>query len=268
MANPAFIASFKVPMTEKPTIDYNAQNLKLYTDIFNIQNTVRLLLVNFVEEAPEDGSIYGRQNGQWVVAGGGGGGGIPEAPVDNKTYGRKNAGWSEITSGTSSSAFNLYITGTRTGADNNYRGYTVFALLSSGMLLNKSTKWKFSLWVQATAAFNIGPIKLLKTAIGSTAVISSSDVTIGGSLTPLITPPSSSMFRVDVDTITTPLDGATDIWIAVYFPSTNAVNNNVGIMENVSMVKGFYILGDSTGVTDIPGAIATPYLISNIQQVP
>ena len=268
MANPAFVANFKVPMTEKPSIDFTPQSTKLYFDIFNIQNTIRLLLVNFVEEAPSDGNIYGRKDGQWVVAGGGGGGGIPEAPVDGKTYGRKNANWTEITSGAPSTAFNLYITGNMISMDNNYRGYTVFARLSSGALLNKSTKWKFSMWLQAAAAFNIGPIKLLKTLPGSTAVVSSSDVTIGGSTTPLVTPPSSSSFRIDTYTITTALDGANDVWIAVYFPSTNAVTNNVGIIESTSTVKGFYVSGNFTGNTTIPGSATTSYLVSNIQQVP
>jgi hypothetical protein len=47
-----------------------------------------------INDAPSDGSTYGRENGAWVVAGGGGG--VPEAPQDNFVYGRINATWIRI----------------------------------------------------------------------------------------------------------------------------------------------------------------------------
>lgn len=53
-------------------------------------------------DAPEDGNLYGRQDGEWVEIvpdEGGGGGGIEEAPVDGKRYERKNAGWVEALAG-------------------------------------------------------------------------------------------------------------------------------------------------------------------------
>jgi len=45
---------------------------------------------NWVEEAPEDGKLYGRKDAEWEEV-------IEEAPEDGKTYGRKNADWAEIT---------------------------------------------------------------------------------------------------------------------------------------------------------------------------
>jgi hypothetical protein len=47
-----------------------------------------------INDAPSDGSTYGRENGAWVVAGGGSG--VPEAPQDNYVYGRINANWVRV----------------------------------------------------------------------------------------------------------------------------------------------------------------------------
>lgn len=41
-----------------------------------------------VEEAPQDGQIYGRKDGEWVLA-------IQEAPIDDKSYVRRNGEWEE-----------------------------------------------------------------------------------------------------------------------------------------------------------------------------
>lgn len=92
MANQLYLAKVKFPLTEKPVTDYSAENQKVYQDVFNIQNTLRLVLSNFTEDAPADGNKYVRQDQNWVpealVDPG-----IPEAPVDNKEYARKNASW-------------------------------------------------------------------------------------------------------------------------------------------------------------------------------
>lgn len=44
-----------------------------------------------VDEAPEDGSLYARKNGDWVK--------IPiqaDAPEDTNTYGRKDGNWEQL----------------------------------------------------------------------------------------------------------------------------------------------------------------------------
>lgn len=38
----------------------------------NLRNNLRLLFASYTEEAPQDGTTYGRNNGAWVAAGGGG----------------------------------------------------------------------------------------------------------------------------------------------------------------------------------------------------
>lgn len=68
MANPIYLATLKLPLTEKPITEWSAENQKTYMDIFNLQNTFRLVISNFVEEAPQDGQKYVRKDGEWVLA--------------------------------------------------------------------------------------------------------------------------------------------------------------------------------------------------------
>lgn len=114
MANPTFLSSTKLPMTLKPTMSSVGANRPTYDDIFNIQNTIRILLAKFVEEAPIDGEAYERKDGGWVLAGdsvsipwGNITGNIADqtdlatalaaklsdAPSDGITYGRNNGAW-------------------------------------------------------------------------------------------------------------------------------------------------------------------------------
>lgn len=68
MADPIYLAKLKIPMTEKPETAWTPNMQATYNDIFNLQNTIRIILQNFVEEAPVDGVKYVRQNGKWVPA--------------------------------------------------------------------------------------------------------------------------------------------------------------------------------------------------------
>lgn len=97
MASPIYLTTLKLPLTEKPITAFSAENQATYTDIFNLQNTIKIVMQNFTEEAPEDGEEYVRKDGEWVQPTSSGG--IPEAPIDGKLYGRKDADWDEITAG-------------------------------------------------------------------------------------------------------------------------------------------------------------------------
>lgn len=59
-----------------------------------------------IEEAPIDGSTYGRSGGSWVEVTSGSSAGIEEAPIDGLLYGRKDSAWAEITSGSTSGSHN------------------------------------------------------------------------------------------------------------------------------------------------------------------
>jgi ribosomal protein L2 len=64
MANREALAEIKFPLMEKPTTPANQK--EIYSDIFEIQNVLRLMLIHLVEEAPMDGKKYARQDGTWV----------------------------------------------------------------------------------------------------------------------------------------------------------------------------------------------------------
>lgn len=64
MANPAYLLKYEFPLGEKPTT--LPTNRETYQDIFMLQNCIRILILNFVEEAPKDGLSYVRKDGQWV----------------------------------------------------------------------------------------------------------------------------------------------------------------------------------------------------------
>lgn len=65
MANPIYLATLKIPMTEKPETPWDPNWMATYKDVFNLQNTIRIILQNFVEEAPKDGTKYVRKDGKW-----------------------------------------------------------------------------------------------------------------------------------------------------------------------------------------------------------
>lgn len=86
MASPIYLASLQLPLTEKPVMAFSAEQQLIYQDIFNLQNTFKIVLANFTEEAPTDGKQYARKNGEWVeVTGGGGGGDKPELRLTGYT---------------------------------------------------------------------------------------------------------------------------------------------------------------------------------------
>lgn len=67
-----------------------------------------------IEEAPQDGSPYARQDAGWVPAPtGGGGGGIEEAPEDGTPYARQDATWVPVPAGGGGSGAGIYLSETQ-----------------------------------------------------------------------------------------------------------------------------------------------------------
>jgi len=87
------LSDVNYPLTLKPSIE--PTDLRLYTDIFSLQNTIRIMMQvldsNFISledeivvrllDAPEDGKLYGRKDGAWVEITAGPGP-TPEPTVD------------------------------------------------------------------------------------------------------------------------------------------------------------------------------------------
>lgn len=64
MAKPEALVAYKFPLTEKPIT--SPLERATYGDLFNIQNTLRLMMGVFVEEAPIDDKSYARKDQGWV----------------------------------------------------------------------------------------------------------------------------------------------------------------------------------------------------------
>lgn len=110
MANPIYVAKLKIPMTDKPRMAPSF-NYETYEDIFQVQNTIRLILSNFTEEAPKDGKQYAREDGTWteVTGGGGGGGGTVYSPGFVYTLPGYTASQSSLSAATDNSIRGLLI---------------------------------------------------------------------------------------------------------------------------------------------------------------
>jgi hypothetical protein len=59
------------------------------------RTTLGLGSMAVLNDAPSDGTVYGRQNAAWAAAGGG----LSDAPNDGTLYGRKSAAWSAVPAG-------------------------------------------------------------------------------------------------------------------------------------------------------------------------
>ncbi len=80
------------------TLVEKIQKTTWYNNILKTRDILLEIVSSAFSEAPIDGNIYGRKNGDWeqVVSGGGG---VEEAPEDGNTYGRKDATWEQIVVG-------------------------------------------------------------------------------------------------------------------------------------------------------------------------
>lgn len=182
---------------------------------------------------------------------GGGGGGISDAPADGKYYERRNNAWESR--GQVRPAISLPHIFTSTVA--NWSNYTIFIKLSGLQLLMYPDVWNFKLAAALPSAGSlfIGAIKVLETNLGSTTVLSSTTVTIGGSPTPTLSA-TTTVSPFQVDNIALPLRNDRDYWVAMYFTSSS--NPSLGQVTNASYgsVTSNYAVGNQTGVTTIPVA--------------
>lgn len=233
-------------------------DVAVFTDINALFTAVRLLAEEVTQiderliqleqtaltDAPEDGQTYGRKDGEWVpVTGGGGGGGNVTALAVPYVFGTTS---------------------------NNYSNYTIFTVLRSAQLLQYPAKWTFKLRLQvASGNINVGAIRVLTTLTNSTAVIASTNITIGGSTTPVLTPPvAGALNDYQLDTINLQLEAGKDYYCVVYFSSTS--NPNVAALTQVGLaVTSQYLTGNQSGVTTVPVIPAgTVYAMYDFRMVP
>lgn len=178
MANAIFLAKLKLPLTEKPQMAFSPETSGVYTDVFNLQNTFKIVLANFTEEAPNDGKQYARKNGEWVeVTGGGGGGDKPELRLTGYT----------VATDVDSTAITVQIPYTaRAGDLLLLTGYARAALtvppgwtLHTSVPYDSSTQFQFLLYktaVTADAGSNVTLSQAVSQRMGITALVAANAV--------------------------------------------------------------------------------------------
>lgn len=180
---------------------------------------------------------------------GGGGGGISDAPADGKEYLRRNNAW--VKQG--HARFALLPPHIFTSTVANWSNYTIFVKLTGLQLLLCPDVWNFKLAASlvSSGSLYIGAITVLETASGSTSVLSSTAVTIGGSASPTLSA-TTTIGAFTVDDIALPLRTDRDYWVAVYF--TAASNPTLAQLTGAptNMASGNFHLGNQTGVATIP----------------
>ena len=142
-----------------------------------------------------------------------------------------------------------------TSTTGSWAGFSIFAEAHGYVFFSFPASCKILFYV-ASGSMTADNIKILKTALNSSTVISSTTVTVGGSSTPTL----SAGFTFS-DAITITLDSTHDYWVAAHFSSSTAqVGGNATISQD--MVGG-YISGDHTGDSTIPSRTNpnNPYLI-------
>jgi hypothetical protein len=173
------------------------------------------------------GLIYGpRTSGVWplIPIGGGGGGGA------------------------SGSLVNITLN-TLAGSNANWQNYSQWIRFSGMGMLQFPASWVVKMQFRAGSPV-IGSMCIKRTLAGSTAVIDTTSVTIGGVTNPTLVSPGI----VTTDPISIALDDAHDYYFMVYFANVSAnASVSAGSGGNFSAASA---TGDQTGVTTIPTGTA------------
>lgn len=181
------------------------------------------------------------------------GGGITDAPSDGKYYLRRNGGWENYWSARQA----LIAPYTFTNEVANWSNFTVFVRLPGHLLLATVEKWNFKIAAKlpsGSGSIFVGAIKILETALGSTAVLASTTVTIGGSATPTLSA-TTTLTAYPVDDVALPLRLDRDYWVAMYF--TSGSNPTLGQGTIGGTAQGNFASANQTGTSTIPVAGTT-----------
>jgi hypothetical protein len=139
-----------------------------------------------------------------------------------------------------------------------WRNITIFYKLEGLPLL--ATPSSFALRLKfAAGSPEIGAMKILRTLQGSTSVLDSTTVTIGGVSNPTLTTPTN----VVTDSIAVALDREHDYSFAIYFSDVAANTSvSVGRRSGAGTNLAVFQTGNQTGVTTLPAMAGDLYLIA------
>lgn len=218
-------------------------------------------IINAVEEAPIDGQIYGRQDGNWEVVSGGSG--IPDAPADGELYGRKDNTWEVILTPTLEQVVdrNNGVTGDRNiYFENNDRLNNINA---NGSYISLN----FSDYNINSIGIDQGAGTINKTYGALTLYISNIDGTDGKGSTLLANPSSTNIagkfyLPVNGNSINEPITLAT---LEDLSPDITVTEDNVTIPDGTK-TRMYTLTGTSPQVITLPiiaNAIGSIYFITN-----
>ena len=150
--------------------------------------------------------------------------------------------------GASGSLVNITLN-TLAGSNANWQNYSQWIRFSGMGMLQFPASWVVKMQFRAGSPV-IGSMCIKRTLAGSTAVIDTTSVTIGGVTNPTLVSPGI----VTTDPISIALDDAHDYYFMVYFANVSAnASVSAGSGGNFSAASA---TGDQTGVTTIPTGTA------------
>jgi uncharacterized protein (DUF2345 family) len=115
---------------------------------------------------------------------------------------------------------NRYPPNTNTPA---FKNFSLAWLLPASFLKNACNSWRFGFsFCDGTASVSIGQMQVVQCTAGTTSVISTTAVTIGGSSTPTLT--GTNSFQQFTDTISLAVSNAYDYYFMLYFNNSGTVN--------------------------------------------
>jgi hypothetical protein len=165
--------------------------------------------------------------------------------------------WADETTGTIPSGGAIHPPNNQSAASAGWQNFTIFSKFQGPTLLCLPTSWKVLMKFTAGSPV-IGAMKILRTNTGSTSVLDSTNVQIGGNSAPTLSSPT----LVTTDAIALPLDRTHDYYFAIFL-ANNVANASVSVASNGSVnIASGYAAGDQSGVSTIPGLSTTnqPYL--------
>lgn len=146
----------------------------------------------------------------------------------------------------------------QTGSNAGWQNYTIMAKIAGAALWGSPSQWYVRMSFTAGAAV-IGGMAVLRTAAGSSTIIDSTAVTIGGNAAPTLSGPGT----VTTDTISLALDTAHDYYFAIFL-ANDAANASVSVASNgANNMPAGNVTGNALADTTIPslGYGNAPYLV-------
>jgi hypothetical protein len=166
--------------------------------------------------------------------------------------------WTIALAPASSSGTPVCLPNAQTGTNSGWQNSSIIAKIAGAGLWGSPSRWVVRMGFTAGAAV-IGGMAVLRTAAGSSTVIDSTAVTIGGNAAPTLTGPGT----VTTDAIDLALDTAYDYYFAVFL-ANDAANASVSVASNgANNLPAGYVTGNALTDTAIPslGYGNAPYLI-------